>query len=73
MAMDAPSQGLTKHLGTPQSNSNNKMQEKNELSKEKKTIDTPSLPNLFSFFWGFTLSKLKTYECINSSPIISDI
>jgi hypothetical protein len=36
MAMDAPSQGLQNIFELHRRNSNNKMQEKNELSKRKK-------------------------------------
>jgi hypothetical protein len=36
MAMDVPSQGLQNIVELCRQNSNNKMQEKNELSKEKK-------------------------------------
>jgi hypothetical protein len=36
MAMDAPSQGLQNNFELHKRNSNNKMQEKNKLSKEKK-------------------------------------
>jgi hypothetical protein len=75
MAMDAPRRSLQNIFELHRRNSNNKMQEKKELSKEKKTVDTPpftSKPYIF-FLGGFTLSKLKTYECINSSPIISNI
>jgi hypothetical protein len=55
MAMDAPSQGLQNIFELHRQNSNNKMQEKNELSKEKKTVDSPLLPNLISFFVGGSL------------------
>jgi hypothetical protein len=59
MAMDAPSQGLQNIFELHRQNSNNKMQEKNELSKERKTVDAPLLPNLISFFFWVHFEQIK--------------